>query len=284
MTARLLTPADQPQLDTFLRAHAAEAMFLRYNLAQSGIVDGSAPYQGRYAAAFDGDRITAVAARYWNGMIVVCAPRQIAQLAPLLAGTRRPDGILGPWQQALDMQEALGLDGAHHKVRSRETLMTLALADLKLPPQMLQNQQLQCRLATAADQDLLTEWRQDFSYESLGDTPSQALAQKTAADVARWIAEQNQFILTDNGRPVSGCCFNARLPDAVQIGNVWTPPECRSRGYARAAVAGALDHARRQGVALGVLFTPDYNAAALTAYAAVGFTRIGDYAMVLFAD
>ncbi|MEK9968799.1 MAG: GNAT family N-acetyltransferase [Ferrovibrio sp.] len=284
MTARLLTPVDQPALERFLGRHAAEAMFLRFNLAQSGIVDGTQPYQGRYAAAFDGATIVGVAARYWNEFIVVCAPRHLKPLAPLLAGDRRPAGIIGPWQQALDMQEALGLDGAHHKMRSREVLMALSLADLKLPAPLLQGQDLQCRLATEEDQDLLTEWRQEFSYESLGDTPSLALAQKAAADVARWIAERSQFILTDGGRPVSGCCFNARLPDAVQVGNVWTPPQCRSRGYARAVVAGALDHARRQGATQGLLFTPEDHAAALTAYAAIGFTPVGDYAMVLFAD
>lgn len=284
MSARLLTPDDQPQLDAFLREHIAEAMFLRFNLAQSGIADGHEPYQGRYAAAFDGTRIVGAAAKYWNGMLVVCAPHHAAQLAPLVAGERRPAGIMAPWKQALDAQEALGLDGAHHKLRSRETLMTLALDRLKLPAPMLQGQKLHCRLATADDQELLIQWRQEFSFESLGETPSQAVAQKCAGEVARWIAERSQFILTENGLPVAGCCFNARLPDAVQIGNVWTEPQHRSRGYARAVVAGALDHAREQGVKQGVLFTPDYNAAALTAYAAIGFTPVGDYAMVLFAD
>lgn len=284
MSARLLNPDDQSQLETFLREHVAEAMFLRFNLAQSGIVDGREPYRGRYAAAFEHGHIVGVAALYWNDLLIVCAPHHAAQLAPLVAGESRPAGIMGPWKQALDAQEALGLDGAHHKLRSREVLMRLALADLKLPAPMLQGQNLQCRLATAADHELLTQWRQEFSYESLGDTPSQAVAQKCAGEVTRWISERSQFILTESGLPVAGCCFNARLPDAVQIGNVWTEPQHRSRGYARAVVAGALDHARRQGVKQGVLFTPEYNAAALTAYAAVGFTPVGDYAMVLFAD
>lgn len=284
MSARLLTPEDQPQLDAFLRQHVAEAMFLRFNLAQSGVVDGDKPYLGRYAAAFDGGRIVGAAAKYWNGMLVLCAPHHAAQLAPLVSADRRLVGIMAPWKQALDAQEALGLDDAHHKLRSRETLMTLALNKLQLPAPMLQGQKLHCRLATADDQEMLTQWRQEFSFESLGETPSQAVAQKCAGEVARWIAEQNQFLLTEDGRPVSGCCFNARLPDAVQIGNVWTPPQYRSRGYARAVVAGALDHARHMGAKQGVLFTPEGNAAALTAYAAVGFTPVGDYAMVLFAD
>jgi GNAT superfamily N-acetyltransferase len=284
MAARLLTPEDQPQLDAFLREYVAEAMFLRFNLVQSGIVDGREPYQGRYAAAFDGERIVGVAALYWNELLIVCAPRHAAQLAPLVSAGRKLAGILGPWKQALDAQEALGLDGAHHKLRSRETLMSLALDKLQLPAPMLQGQKLHCRLATADDQELLIQWRQEFSFESLGETPSQTVAQTCAAEVARWIAEQNQFLLTEDGRPVSGCCFNARLPDAVQIGNVWTPPQYRSRGYARAVVAGALDRARRLGADQGVLFAPEGNAAALTAYAAVGFTPVGDYAMVLFAD
>src|SRR3546814_5637873 len=70
----------------------------------------------------------------------------------------------------------------------------------------------------------------------------------------------------------------------VQIGNVWTPPELRGRGYARAVVAGALQYARRRGVADAILFTGDDNHAAQQAYVALGFTRIGDYAILLFAD
>lgn len=284
MSARLLTPEDMPQLEAFLREHAAEAMFLRSNLAQSGIVDGSAPCQGRYAGAFEGERIVGAAAHYWNGMLILCAPQQAAQLARLVVGDRRPDGIMAPWKQALEAQEALGLDGAHHKLRSREALMALPLAGFTPPPPMLQGQKLDCRLATPADQELLAQWRQDFCCESLGDTPSQAVTQTAVTDVARWIAGQSQFVLTDDGRPVSTCCFNARLPDAVQIGNVWTPPQWRSRGYARAVVSGALAHARGQGVQQAVLFTPQEHAAALTAYAAIGFTRIGDYAMLRYAD
>lgn len=284
MSVRLLTPQDRQQLEAFLHNHSAATMFLRSNLAQSGIVDGDQPYQGRYAAVFDGTRITGVAALYWQGMLAVYAPQQTAAVARMAAEGRMLAGILGPWQQALDAQEALGLDSAHHKLRSREILMGLALADLNIPAPLLQGQKLHCRLATPADQDLLYDWRLGFTSESLGATPSQDHAQNCAAEVERWIAEKNQFILTDDGRPVSGCCFNARLPDAVQIGNVWTPPQYRSRGYARAVVAGALDSARRQGVAQAVLFTPEDNQAAITAYLAIGFTCIGDYAILLFAD
>jgi predicted GNAT family acetyltransferase len=91
-------------------------------------------------------------------------------------------------------------------------------------------------------------------------------------------------VLCQGNDAVSTCCFNARLPDMVQLGNVWTPPELRGRGFARAAVAGALLLARRHDVAEAILFTGDGNHAAQRAYAALGFQRIGDYAILLFAE
>ncbi|MFN4277496.1 MAG: GNAT family N-acetyltransferase [Ferrovibrio sp.] len=278
---RILTPQDQPKLEAFLHAHLAETMILRGNLARGGIVDGDQPYQGRYAAAFDGDRILGVAAHYWQGMLLVFAPDHAGAVARAAVSDRPVAGILGPWQQALDAQEALALDDRYRTLRSKEVLMTLRLDALRQPAP-LPNQSLTCRRATEADLDLLTEWRLAFTQETLSATPSQTVSQHCRAEVERWVAEGDQFLLFDGTRPVAGCCFNARLPDAVQVGNVWTPPDLRSRGYGRAVVAGALASARQAGAALAVLFTPVDNEAARTAYAALGFTPVGDYAILLF--
>lgn len=278
---RILTPQDQPRLENFLRAHMAETMILRGNLTRSGIHDGDRPYQGRYAGAFEGDIIIGVAAHYWLGMLAVFAPGHAGAVARAAVSNRPVAGILGPWQQALDTQEALGLDDTHRHLRSKEVLMALKLDELRRPSP-LPNQSLTCRAATPADLDLLTEWRLAFAQETLEATPSQATTQHCRAEVERWVEEGNQFLLFDGNRPVSGCCFSVRLPDAVQVGNVWTPPDLRSRGYGRAAVAGALTAARQAGASVAVLFTPADNEAAKTAYAALGFTAIGDYAILLF--
>lgn len=65
----------------------------------------------------------------------------------------------------------------------------------------------------------------------------------------------------------------------VQVGGVYTPPALRSRGYARCAVAGSLLAARAEGAERAILFTN--NPAAVRAYEALGFARIGEYALVL---
>ena len=67
----------------------------------------------------------------------------------------------------------------------------------------------------------------------------------------------------------------------VQVGGVFTPPELRGRGHARAVVAGSLLSARAAGVSRAVLFTERENAPARRAYQALGFRVVGDYGMVL---
>ena len=75
--------------------------------------------------------------------------------------------------------------------------------------------------------------------------------------------------------------LNAELPEAVQVGGVYTPPGMRGRGYARAAVALHLDQARRTGIPRAVLFAA--SDAAARAYTAIGFRPAGRMAMILFA-
>jgi uncharacterized protein len=56
----------------------------------------------------------------------------------------------------------------------------------------------------------------------------------------------------------------------------------RGRGYARVVVAGALELAKQRGVTRAVLFTE--SPSAVLCYEAVGFRRVGDYALVRLSD
>ena len=95
---------------------------------------------------------------------------------------------------------------------------------------------------------------------------------------------RSHFVLEVQGSdgPVSYSAFNASLPEIVQVGGVWTPPEQRGRGYARAVVAGSLLDARAERVVRAVLFTE--NPAARRAYEALGFQRVGEYGLGDFQD
>src|SRR5438094_89407 len=103
------------------------------------------------------------------------------------------------------------------------------------------------------------------------------------ADVLLQHERGADWVLISGTRPVAYSVFNAMLPEIVQIGGVWTPPEHRGRGYARSVVAGSLLAARKQGVQRAVLFADPTNAMARAAYLAIGFRIVGDYGLVLLA-
>ena len=65
--------------------------------------------------------------------------------------------------------------------------------------------------------------------------------------------------------------------DLVQIGGVYTPPGLRGQGHARRAVALHREEARAEGIRTAILFAS--GAAACRAYEAIGFERIGSYAL-----
>jgi predicted GNAT family acetyltransferase len=129
------------------------------------------------------------------------------------------------------------------------------------------------------ERDLLCSWRTAYDIETLGSTDSEETRNRAAGALDRQIAEGNAWVAVRNGEPISLSAFNATLPDIVQLGGIYTPPENRGRGYAKAAVAASLIAARERGASRAVLFTS--NPSAARSYEAVGFRRMGDYGLVL---
>ncbi len=98
LSLRTLQPGDEAVLEAFLCQYTETSMFLRSNLRTAGLVDGGAQFQGTYVAAVEDKMITAVAAHYWNGMIVVQAPIHLqAVVRQLMTQSNRTiTGISGP--------------------------------------------------------------------------------------------------------------------------------------------------------------------------------------------
>lgn len=283
---KTLSAGDAAALEAFLIPSAASSMFLRANSRAAGLVDRGEPLQGTYVAAFEAGRIAAVAAHFWNGMVVLQAPEP-AYLEPVArAAIRRSgrvlSGLVGPWRQVRAARSALGLDDRSTVLDSRERLYELELSRLEVPRDLASGL-LECRAPRAEELDLAAEWRVSYSTETLGLSGGRELSVTSRAEVERLAKEGSQWILLDRGVPVSYSAFNARLPDVVQVGGVWTPPKLRGRGYARAVVAGSLLAARSEGALLAVLFTGEENRSARAAYEAIGFRVIGDYGLVIFA-
>lgn len=282
---RRLQPGDEPSLDRFLRRHADSSLFLRSNSLAAGLRDEGRPLHATYWASFDGDQITGVVAHAWNGNLLLQAPSEVGLLARAAAlHTGRPiAGILGPWDQVCSALTELDLNSAPFSMRSREDLFALDLDALRVPTSLSAGD-VACRRATSDDIELLTTWRREYRLEALGEADSPELITICRAEVTKAQSDASTFVLAKNGSSVATCSFNATHPECVQIGGVWTPPDLRSRGFARAVVAGALLAARRQRVSRSVLFTGEHNVAARATYASLGYQRVGDYGLVLFRE
>jgi len=117
--------------------------------------------------------------------------------------------------------------------------------------------------------------------ESTGLPDSEETRKIATKGIEGHVQRGEAFVLEVDGQPVSMCTYNAQAGETVQIGGVWTPPGLRGRGYARMVVAGALQQGKRQGLTRAILYTED--AKARRAYEALGFQRIGDYGLNVFA-
>jgi len=285
---RILQPGDEDLLEAFLLPRLESSMFLLSNLRHGGLFDRGERYQGTYAAAIRGGQIVAVAAHFWNGNIISQAPEHLTPIVEALVRMpqRRPvAGLIGPAAQVQQAAQVLGVNGDSSAVQmdSLEGLYTLELERLVVPPGLLTGAVHSRRIAPA-DVPLLTQWRIGYCMEALGSDNTPDLRDRCRREIKDALESRNMWLVACKGEPVACSGFNAVLPEAVQIGGVWTPPELRRRGYGRCAVAGSLLDARAEGVRTAILFTGEDNRPAIRAYSALGFRQIGDYRILLLRE
>ncbi len=236
--SRTLHPGDEADLKAFLSGQLESSMFLLGNARTAGLGDHSGPLQGTYAAVFEEGAITAVAAHFWNGNLVLQAPRHTAYLArQVVRASGRPlQGVLGPSEQVEVVK--LALQPSALRLDEIEKLYSLSL-DVLLLPDLLTSGRGRARLAEPRDADLFTRWRVAYSLETLNETESPELREHCRSS-ERYIREQRLWVLEVAGIPVACSAFNAATEEAVQVGSVWTPPEQRSQGYGSSVVAASL--------------------------------------------
>lgn len=283
MNVRKLQNGDAEKLEHFLSGYAETSMFLRSNAQRVGLEYQNKDYHGDYFGAFDAaGNVTGVLAHYWNGNIMMQAIDD-ATLSGLIAAFRKVvthpvAGVLGADNQVEFVINELALSGEAYALDQKERLYTLDLDRLS-PLENFEVPHVEMVEANEVDEDVLTRWLKAYEIEALGADDNEALDKHIENRTSAIINGTNCWVLMANGEPVSLSGFNARLSDIVQVGPVWTPPDHRTKGYARMLVALTLQKAKEQGVKKAVLFTN--NPAAVKAYEAIGFKDIGFYRLAL---
>lgn len=274
---RAVTPADLSEAVGWLHRHAEGPVFLESNLRAQGLADqsehpravwlwaaaGGRGYLGLSRAGFLMPQMRFATAEDWIAAAEALRDRQIA-------------GLNGTPDQVTQALAATGLTGRATTLDHDEQGFDLDLADLVMPPVA----GMALGPIRDGDRAMVTGWRADYLTTAMG-TPPKAAPQLASQEIDSYIRADSHRILWRDGLPVGFTGFNARLPDLVQIGGVYTPPALRGQGIARAAVALHLREARAQGVARAALFAA--SDAAARAYRAIGFRAAGRVRLVTFA-
>ncbi|MEP2978932.1 MAG: GNAT family N-acetyltransferase [Lentilitoribacter sp.] len=281
MIIRRLDNRDVSETKLFLDCHIETSMFLRSNIEKAGLEFHGEPYQGDYFGAFIDSKLMGVIAHYWNGTMLMQSPNLdvLSQLYNKIVSnmTRSVKAVVGDANQGGYILNRLAISENKFALNAIDNLMSLELSQLHIPH--ANNTSLTMVEITERHFDILKEWTRGYEIEALGTTDDDKLTAKSIQIAHDRIKDSNCWILEADGMPVTLSGFNAQLPEIVQIGPVWTPPEHRNNGYARHLVARTLERARTLSVQKSILFTDA--PAAQKAYEAIGFKEIGKFQLAL---
>lgn len=132
------------------------------------------------------------------------------------------------------------------------------------------------RLATPNERDRLAEWLRDFIAEALHDTigESEALARVDAH-----IADRHFHVWDVGGTIVSLAAAVAPTLHGMRVNHVYTPPDCRGRGYASALVASVTQSLLDAGYRFAFLHTDLANPTSNRIYMRIGYRKVATFHM-----
>ncbi|NOR62444.1 MAG: hypothetical protein GQ535_08135 [Rhodobacteraceae bacterium] len=267
---------DEALIEAYLAKHFATSMFMRGNLRDFGIGNTNAPYGMRYFIRSDGG----IGGVGNGGAVMLQAAGDLAEMVShmraALPSSFKPTVTTGAPEMVAAIIAGFGMADAPTKMNDIEPLFLLRREDLKR--QDMQGFSLQA--AAMDDLPLLSEWNHAYNLEVLGEVDSENSRRETHAAAKQTIEHGRQRLLLKDGEIVAQSNLNAYMPDAVQVGGVYTPPCRRGRGFARRAVAAHVDEAFAAGAENAILFSASETAS--KTYRAVGFRETGKYQIVLF--
>ncbi|HET8631377.1 MAG TPA: GNAT family N-acetyltransferase, partial [Thermomicrobiales bacterium] len=128
------------------------------------------------------------------------------------------------------------------------------------------------RPATAADRGVVGAWLAALNRE-LGDDETRLAARRAEAEHP---TPASGLYLWHDGQPVSMAGYSGPTPNGIRVGSVYTPPEQRGKGYARACVATLSRLLLEGGRRYCFLSTDQRNPITNHLYQAVGYRPVYD--------
>ncbi len=190
---------------------------------------------------------------------------------------RMCSSVVGPAEQVLGLWAELELDwGPAREVREDQPLMSTS-REARIPADPL------VRPVRPDELDRYLPAAVAMFIEEVGVDPRAGDGGASyRARVAELIAAGRAFARFEGGEVVFKAEIGALSNAVGQIQGVWVHPDRRGHGLGSAGTAAVVDRLVRGLGRTASLYVNAYNVIAQSAYRRIGFTRVGQYATVLF--
>jgi predicted GNAT family acetyltransferase len=266
----------------FLERHAETSMFMLSNLAMNGPRMSGALNSGNFKVVEEEGDVCAVFCLTRRTTITAESGGR-TDLAPVILDACHAEsipigGVVGEWNLAeaiwAILQTYSGFEEVYH---AKEILQTLDLT-----PATATTRNPHVRSLTPQDFGHWDDLNRAFCAEE--GLPMQGTRGEREALFRRNADAQLWWGYVQDGRLCAMAGLNAMYETLGQVGGVFTAPDRRRRGMSRAVMMALLaDSASVHGLERVILFTGHHNHAARHLYETLGFTTIGDFALLMCA-
>lgn len=203
----------------------------------------------------------------------------------LLSRVSRPAALVGEAGLTLDLWGRLEpWWGPARQCRPSQVSMAISHDPPPVAPPSVDVEPM--RMATLADYEALLPAAVHMFVGEVGYDPLTYGREAYEERLTRLVRQGRSYVrygMVDGARAV---VFKAEVGvvggNVAQIQGVWVHPAIRGKGLGTAGMADVVRHVRKDHAQTVSLYVNDFNAAALAAYDAVGFSRVGTFATVMF--
>jgi RimJ/RimL family protein N-acetyltransferase len=230
---------------------------------------------GDWWGAFEDDELTAVVLG-WSLVVPYIPDLEAAPpLAQALAAGAQPRMVVGHRPSVMALHNAFRPQRPARELRDPQPLLILDRGDLCGTPAP------DVRLSTRDDLEALILAAARMHREEMGIDPLAVDAPAWRTRMISLIERRWSWIWMRDGEILFKAELSAWTPDVVQIQGVYTAPQHRGRGIARAGLAAVCEHVFAE-VPRCSLYVNQYNVIAQRVYQRLGFRPADVFATVMY--
>ena len=276
-SVRVLRRADLADAVRLLSINPVENVFVAARVRAAGIEQASlgCPIWG-----FERGGVLRSICHAGSNLVPVNADSEAVLAYADFAGAQRMcSSILGPSNTTLELWRLLsdrwgGAWADVREVRPHQPVMAID-TDSPIPPNR------HVRRVTLQHWDAYYHAAVKMYTEEVGVSPLQGNPAGYRFYVRQLITSGRAFGMFDGERVIFKADLGSVSANVSQVQGVWLDPEFRGRGLAPPAMSAVVRLARSVTPTVS-LYVNDFNLPALATYQRVGFTRVGEFATILY--